>query len=196
MLPRTCCQRQFQGRPRLWAPDSSETISGKPEVVQLHRWRSGQNPSRPCVRCHASAARAAHQSLTPLQRRAGPGWRVDGAYTFLDARDRTGDRVTDGKQLIGRAAHTVFGEAAVPFGAWTAAAGVRAVSAVPVTAGNTKWLDGYALWHARLRWQATAALRLDLEGRNLLDNAYEDLRGYATAGREILFGVRFTPGGS
>jgi vitamin B12 transporter len=122
--------------------------------------------------------------------------RIDGSASWLDARDETGDRVTGGKQLVGRARTTVFGEVSWDLASWTFSAGGRGVSRVPVTPANTKWLTGYALWHARARWQIIPSLRLELEGRNLFDTRYEDLRGYATPGREILLGLRFRQGGA
>ena len=65
---------------------------------------------------------------------------------------------------------------------------------VPLTAANTKWQAGYVLWDASASWRARSGLRLELSGRNLLDTAYEDLRGYATPGREVLFSVRLSTG--
>jgi outer membrane cobalamin receptor len=47
--------------------------------------------------------------------------------------------------------------------------------------------------HARAGWRASPAVRLDFEVRNLFDTAYEDMRGYAAPGRELLLGMRFTP---
>jgi outer membrane cobalamin receptor len=76
-------------------------------------------------------------------------------------------------------------------GRWTFAVGARGTARVPLTAANTKWSDGYAVWHTRLRWQVGPSLRLDLEGRNVFDTRYEDLRGYATTGREFLLGLRY-----
>jgi outer membrane cobalamin receptor len=121
--------------------------------------------------------------------------RADGSAAWLDARNRTGDRVTGGKVLVGRARATAFGELSWDMGRWTVAAGGRGVSRVPVTGANTKWLSAYALWHARALWRLLPALRLELEGRNLLDTPHEDIRGYATPGRELLVGLRFQQGG-
>jgi outer membrane cobalamin receptor len=118
-----------------------------------------------------------------------------GSASWLDARDQTGDRLTGGKQLVGRSRFLGFGELMWEVGRWTAAAGVRTVSAMPVTAANTKWLEGYAVSHLRLAWTAVPALRLDLEARNLFDTSYEDVRGYATPGRELLLGFTFVQGG-
>lgn len=119
------------------------------------------------------------------------GWTADAAVAFLDATDATDDPVTGGNELVGRARWTLFGQLAWTRGAWTLLGGARSVSRVPVTAANTKYLDGYALAHAGVRWQAAAAWRFDLEARNLFDVRYQDLRGYATPGREILLGFRY-----
>ncbi len=123
-------------------------------------------------------------------------WRLDGSLTWVEAEDATGDPVTGGRQLVGRAATTAFAELSLTHGPWSAAAGARTTSAVPVTAANTKWQPGYTLWHARLRFAVTPRVRLEVEGENLGAVAYEDLRGYATTGRVIRLGVRWTPAGS
>jgi vitamin B12 transporter len=120
--------------------------------------------------------------------------RLDAALTWLDAVDATGDPVTGGRQLVGRSRWTGYGEISLERGAWTFGVGARGVDRVPLTAANSKWVDGYMLFHSRVRWRIQPALHLDLEGRNLADTPYEDLRGYPTPGREVLAGIRFTPG--
>ena len=112
----------------------------------------------------------------------------------MQAEDATGDPVTGGKQLVGRPSTTVFAEAGWVLGKWTVAAGMRGVSRVPVTAAGTKWLDGYALAHVRGDWKPLPGIRLELSVRNLFDTRYEDIRGYATPGRELLAGVRYAIG--
>jgi len=123
-----------------------------------------------------------------------PPLRLEVSASWTRARDDTGDRVTGGKQLVGRPQALGFGELSWEPGAWSVAAGVRGVGRIPLTAANSKWTEPYALLHARLRWQVEPGLRLDLEGKNLLDTAYEDIRGYASPGRELLAGIRYTPG--
>ncbi len=127
--------------------------------------------------------------LAPLTGRA---LRLDGSASWLDPVDATGDPVTGGRTLVGRARFHAFGELSWAPGRWTALAGLTAVGRVPLTAANTKWEDGYVLVHAGLRRRISADLRLDLEGRNLFDTRYEDLRGYAVPGREILLGARWS----
>jgi len=120
--------------------------------------------------------------------------RLDVAFTLLDAADAGRDPVTGGRRLVGRAGRTAFADLSWTRGRWTVASGVRAVSRVPLTAANTKWAGGYALIHAGLRYRATGDLKLTADGRNLFDTRYEDIRGYAVPGREVLVGLRFTPG--
>lgn len=120
--------------------------------------------------------------------------RLEASGSWTRARDATGDRLTGDKQLVGRPQALGFAELVWEPGAWTVAAGVRGVGRIPLTAANTKWTQPYALLHARVRWRVEPGLRFEVEGRNLLDTAYEDIRGYASPGREILAGVRYTPG--
>jgi vitamin B12 transporter len=123
-----------------------------------------------------------------------PAW-IEVSYARLEAEDATQDPTTGGMQLVGRADHTLFGEATLAPGRWGLTAGARAVSAVPLTAAHTKWQEGYALVHARVRYEATPALRLEAEIRNAFDAAYEDVRGYPATGREVVLGVHVLPGG-
>ncbi len=126
---------------------------------------------------------------------SGPPLRVDGSWTRLHAVDAGVDRVTGGKTLVGRARDAGFVELGWEPGSWAAAVGVRGVGRVPLTPSGTKWQAGYAVWEARLRRRITPELRADLEARNLFDARYQDLRGYAAPGREVLFGLRYAPGG-
>jgi vitamin B12 transporter len=126
--------------------------------------------------------------------RGAPAW-IDLAYQRLEAEDATGDPVTGGKQLVGRPDHTFFGELSVAPGRWTFAGGARGVGAMPLTAANTKWQEGYALLHARARYRIAPAVRVEAELRNALDTAYEDVRGYPAVGRQLVLGVHVHPGG-
>ena len=64
--------------------------------------------------------------------------------------------------------------------------GVHGNDRTPVTPSNTKWLSGYALWDVSMSVRFRANARLVLESRNLFDTDYQDIRGYATPGREFL----------
>jgi outer membrane cobalamin receptor len=181
----------------LAAPRARAQVSAfHSRVDDLIQWTPGadgvwrpHNVSRTRIRGVEAEARMEGGTL-PLPRH------VDLSASRLDAADGTGDAVTGGKQLVGRAEWTAFAESVWRWGAVDAAVGVRAVSRTPVTAANTKWLDGYLLWHAGVRWHASPELRLDVEGTNLLDTYYEDIRGYATPGRTIGVGLRYAVGGT
>ena len=117
------------------------------------------------------------------------------AYTWMDAVDATGDPITGGKQLVGRPRHRLFAELRWTRSRWTMGAGLEGVSRIPLTAANSKWQPGYTTWHALGRVQVNSTWRLDVELTNLTDTEYEDLRGYATPGREWTMALRWTPGG-
>jgi len=162
-------------------------------VSDLIQWSPGPDGVwRPHNLLQATLQGVEAEGTVPLP---GLPFTLQGSGSWLDARDRTGDRLTGGKQLVGRSRFLGFGELQWVGGPWTAAVGARAVSAIPVTAVNTKWLDGYAVAHARLAWTVAPPLRLDVEARNLLDTSYEDVRGYATPGRELLLGLTYVEGG-
>jgi outer membrane cobalamin receptor len=116
---------------------------------------------------------------------------LEASYSRLDARDATGDAVTGGTLLVGRASHRAGLEARYRAGAWTLTGAMRAVGRVPLTAANTKWQPGYVLWSAGVRRELAPRLTADLRVENLTGARYEDLRGYATRGREILGGLRY-----
>jgi vitamin B12 transporter len=120
---------------------------------------------------------------------AGSAWHaftLDASLSRLWAHDVTGDRVTGGKELVGRARW--LGSAALAWnpGVLGFSVGVHGNDRTPITPSNTKWLSGYALWDASVSWRLRSNARLVFESRNLLDADYQDLRGYATPGREFL----------
>jgi outer membrane cobalamin receptor len=119
---------------------------------------------------------------------------LDAALSRLEARDATDDRTTAGKQLVGRAAWIGSGALSWHPGALGLSMGFRGLDRVPLTAANTKWLAGYVLWDASVSWRVSPGLRFELEGRNLFDTDYQDLRGYATAGREVLLSIQLRSG--
>jgi vitamin B12 transporter len=116
-------------------------------------------------------------------------WRsfsLEGSVSRLWAHDVTDDRVTGGKELVGRARWV--GSAAMAWrpGVLGLRLGVHGNDRTPITPSNTKWLSGYTLWDASVSWRVRGNARLVLEGRNLFDTDYQDIRGYATPGREFL----------
>ena len=114
--------------------------------------------------------------------------------TWLDARNINGNPLTHGTRLAGRPPYRVHGETSISPGRWRLTAGGEAVGAVPLTPGETKHQDAYALLNASVRFMLTPSLWIDLEGQNLTDEYYEDIRGYPTPGRELTLGVRFRSG--
>jgi outer membrane cobalamin receptor len=114
---------------------------------------------------------------------------LDGSVSRLWAHDATEDRVTGGKELVGRAPWV--GSATLHWspGRFGMRLGVHGNDRTPVTPSNTKWLSGYALWDASMSVRFRANARLVLESRNLFDTDYQDIRGYATPGREFLLTV-------
>jgi vitamin B12 transporter len=119
---------------------------------------------------------------------------INAAFTWLDARNINGNPLTDGTRLPGRPPYRVLLEAAVSPGAWRAGVGTEAVGAIPLTPGETKQQDAYALLNAHLRRRLSDSWWVDIEGQNLTDAYYEDIRGYPTPGIQLLLGVRFRGG--
>lgn len=110
----------------------------------------------------------------------------EGSVSRLWAHDVTDDRVTGGKELVGRARWVGSAAMAWSPGVLGLRLGVHGNDRTPITPSNTKWLSGYALWDASASWRLSRNARLVLEGRNLFDTEYQDIRGYATPGREFL----------
>jgi outer membrane receptor protein involved in Fe transport len=119
----------------------------------------------------------------------GASWKTvtfEGSVSRLWGHDITGDRVTGGKELVGRARWVGSAWLTWNPGVLGFRSGVHGNDRTPLTPSNTKWLSGYALWDASVSWRLRRNARLVFEGRNLLDTEYQDLRGYATPGREFL----------
>jgi vitamin B12 transporter len=113
------------------------------------------------------------------------------AYSYIDARDRSGRPAFDGKRLARRAEHAVSVSADYDwsFGLSTGAT-LTVVGDSFDNAANTVRLDGYAL--AGVRASFPIGEHLELYGRidNLFDADYETARGYNVLGRSAYGGVR------
>jgi vitamin B12 transporter len=130
-----------------------------------------------------------HVRLQGLDLDGSTSWNAltfDGSVSRLWAHDVTGNRVTGGKELVGRARWVGSAALAWDPGLFGLRLGVHGNDRTPITPSNTKWLSGYALWDASVIWRFRGNARLVLEGRNLFDKDYQDLRGYSTPGREFL----------
>jgi outer membrane cobalamin receptor len=123
-----------------------------------------------------------------LSWRLGHGWLVaEVNHTLLDAINRSGERVTDGKQLVFRPRHTTSVSLSTRIGSFSAEVRRRWVSKRYIREANTKFLDPYAITDVR----ASASLRiagwnvkLGARINNLTDADYRLIEGYPMPGRE------------
>jgi len=116
---------------------------------------------------------------------------VTASYSYIDARDRSGRPVFDGKRLPRRAAHAVSLSADYDwsFGLSTGAT-LTMVGDSFDNAANSVRLDGYAI--AGVRASLPIGEHLELYGRidNLFDADYATAVNYGTYGRAAYGGVR------
>ena len=116
-------------------------------------------------------------------------FRVQGAYTYVKARDRTLKRDLSRRP---RHAVTISADWQAPLAGLNLGADLRmAGDAVEYDwMGNAKQLDGYAV--ASLRASLPVNDRIELFGRveNLADVHYETAAGFSTPGRSAYFGAR------
>lgn len=121
-----------------------------------------------------------------------PAWRIDGAYTWLHARE-------NGVEEVRRPAHSA--SLAVD---WTPAASRFAATLVarytgrqrdvaftdPSYVPRTVTLDDYLLINASARYDLDARVTLFARIENLLSADYEDVFSYATPGRSAYIGIK------
>lgn len=138
--------------------------------------------------CYANTARAQYEGITLAgsYRLAGVQWR--GSVDWLNPRD-----LDTGKQLARRAKrHATLGAETLLSG-WNVGAEMQASGQRFDNAANTNRLGGYALWNLyankRLARDFTLLARID----NLADKDYQLARTYATAGRSLYLGLKWTP---
>lgn len=138
--------------------------------------------------CYANTARAQYEGVTVSgsYRMAGVQWR--GAMDWQNPRD-----LDTGKQLARRAKrHATLGAETVLAG-WNWGAEMQASGQRFDTIANTTRLGGYALWNlyasTRMARDFTLLARID----NLADKDYQLARSYATAGRSLYVGLKWTP---
>ena len=138
--------------------------------------------------CYANTARAQYEGVTVSgsYRMAGVQWR--GAMDWQNPRD-----LDTGKQLARRAKrHATLGAETVLAG-WNWGAEMQASGQRFDTIANTTRLGGYALWNlyasTRMARDFTLLARID----NLADKDYQLARTYATGGRALYVGLKWTP---
>ena len=114
------------------------------------------------------------------------GFRLGGVYSFVDTEDRA-----TGNDLARRPRHfgTLFADYTAPFGL-TLGADWRVSARSFDNAANTVRLDGYNVLD--LRAAQAIGEHLEVFGRveNVLDEDYQTVAGYGTAGRGVFAGVR------
>ena len=117
--------------------------------------------------------------------------RLDGHYTYLDAEDKE-----TGEELVRRPAHRAGVDAT-----WVAnekllmLAGVlyvddrkeRDFSSFPATRVT---LDRYELWHLRAVYSASERVEFFARVENILDEDYEEVSGFGSAGRSAYVGAK------
>lgn len=114
------------------------------------------------------------------------GGRVSGNYTYLEAEDRS-----TAAALPRRPRHRgVVVLELEPTKRWQATATVIGV-ADRVDVGALA-LDDYVRVDLGLRWRATPRVELDLAIHNSLDEDYQEIAGYGTAGRLVQVGARLS----
>jgi vitamin B12 transporter len=125
-----------------------------------------------------------------------PGLAVDGDYTYLDANEQ---KVSGGARLheVRRPKHSANLSATYSAGRLTLAGGVAYVGKrfdtdfdIPFPLDQNVTLHSYALVSARVAYRVLPMVELFVRGDNLGGAHYQDLAGYATAGRTVYGGVR------
>ena len=116
---------------------------------------------------------------------------LGGAYTLLDAEDRTQGSAARGNELARRPDHAITLTADWKAGAALAfGADLRVVSDSFDDPANQVPLDGYAVLTLRGEWHATEPITLFARVENVWDESYQTAAGYATPGRGAYLGAR------
>ncbi len=138
--------------------------------------------------CYANTARAAYEGVT-----LSGGHRI-GDITLRASLDLQDPRDLDTGRLLARRArrHATLG-ADWRVAGWTLGAEVQASSKRYDDAANTRVLGGYTLLNLAASTQLTRDLGLVARIDNVADKDYTLARGYATPGRTVYVGLRWTP---
>ena len=130
--------------------------------------------------------------------------KIDGGYTFTYAQDAAGSN------LVRRARHIASLQGTYSFSAWQRPAranlGVRyngtqrdtVTDSFSPSRTHTEDLQGYTLVNAGFSWNLRENLEVFARGENLLDQRYQEVFGYGTAGIAFYAGLtlRLGPGGN
>lgn len=124
--------------------------------------------------------------------RLSPALALSANYTWLDADERRsagGAAIREVRRPRHSANVTAFGETGrLSYGASLAYVGARTDTDFDIF--QTVRLGAYALASARIGWRLTEALEAYARLENALDDDYQDVAGYATAGRTVHAGLR------
>lgn len=117
-------------------------------------------------------------------------------YSYLSSKDRSGDPITEGKQIIYRPHDMANLSASVEAYSFRINLQERFVGERPVLPSNKKWLPHYFLTDLHFSYKPSlGGVRgiFKIGIRNLLDKKYEIIRSYPQPGREWRFslGVEF-----
>ena len=117
---------------------------------------------------------------------------VGAALTLLDARNRSGEPLVDGRRLVYRPAVTGHADLRMPLSRRLAfLARLEAIGSTFTTAANTKRLPGYALVDVTLERTFGDRFAGSLAVLNVGDVEAVDIRDYPLPGREWRLGLRF-----
>ena len=119
------------------------------------------------------------------------GWRIEAAYTQLDARNRTRSSADFGRKLARRASETYSLDVGYNFaGGHHLSVGLGHVGPSFDNASNTRRLAGYTLISLRGSYALNAQWAVFGRVENASDEAYQTVFQYGSPPREAFFGVR------
>lgn len=138
--------------------------------------------------CYGNTALAQYEGITLTASKRIGGVALSGSLDLQNPQD-----VTTGKQLARRAKQLATVTADTRLSGWNVGAELQMTGERFNNAANTQRLAGYSL----LNFHASTALSREwsLLGRvdNLLAQKYETAQGYATAGRTLYVGLKWSP---
>lgn len=118
------------------------------------------------------------------------GLSVHGAYSYINARDRSVGSLNNGNRLARRPEHTATFGADYSHEAFSIGGDVQLVGDSFDDAGNFTRLDGYALVGLRASINVSDEIAVYARVENLFNADYQNAAGYGTYGRTASIGVR------
>jgi vitamin B12 transporter len=122
------------------------------------------------------------------------GLRLTASYTFLDAREPRLSDAAKAPQEVRRARHSTSVSADWQSGRFSSGGAIAYVGArrdIDFDSFTPVRLRGYVIADSRVAFALTSALELFGRIANAFDTNYQDVVGYATAGRTVHAGLRF-----